>query len=455
MNDVIYDVSPRPRRPQMPVEITEEFAGVLSQDGIPINSNFDKTLGTIVNIIVSYDMSWSKRGNGRSYDSLNGYGAIIGSAKAMEADAGAELLTRSIILKECDLNVKIAVGDEDSSLMSAVNKSNHVNKIYKLADMNHKCFSYAIAQNEGDSVGLAKNSRCIPHHLFDKHENCGRWCKKASNSNSDSYKQQFIINDEKLYDNLQLIFDSYADNAFKFCISASSQANEAFHHTVSRKFPKNKNYSMSSSGDTRVACAVLVKNEGDSYLTNVKKSLNLDDSTMTSQKIIEKDKVTMVVFDLETSGRSKHSDILQIAAIADKDIFSVYVRPTQHIEESASEVNGLTNIDGELYLHGKKLLTLSIIEALQSFYSFLSRIGGTCILVAHNSTFDTSFLLREVIKYSLENEYHKIIYRFADSLKLLKRKFPQRQIKGMFTLSRLAEDLLEINVCKENFHEAT
>lgn len=42
------------------------------------DEEFDKSLGALVNIIVSYDMGWSKRGNGRSYDSLNGYGAIIG-----------------------------------------------------------------------------------------------------------------------------------------------------------------------------------------------------------------------------------------------------------------------------------------------------------------------------------------------------------------------------------------
>lgn len=45
----------------------------------------------------------------------------------------------------------------------------------------------------------------------------------------------------------RLIINSYADNAFKYCISASNQANEAFNHTVTRKFPKNKNFSMSSS----------------------------------------------------------------------------------------------------------------------------------------------------------------------------------------------------------------
>ncbi|KAK0169568.1 hypothetical protein PV328_011878, partial [Microctonus aethiopoides] len=128
-------------------------------------------------------------------------------------------------------------------------------------------------------------------------------------------------------------------------------ANEVFNHSVTRKFPKNKNFSMSSSGDTRVACAVLAKNGGNSYLKDVKESLNLD-------------------VNLETSGRDKNSDILQIAAIADKQIFSVYIRPTQPIGESAS-----------------------------------------------------------------------------------KRKFPERRGNGMFKLSKLAEDLLQTNLCTENFHE--
>lgn len=39
---------------------------------------FDYAVGSIVNTIISYNMGWSKRGNGKSYDSLNGYGTIIG-----------------------------------------------------------------------------------------------------------------------------------------------------------------------------------------------------------------------------------------------------------------------------------------------------------------------------------------------------------------------------------------
>ena len=64
-------------------------------------------------------------------------------------------------------------------------------------------------------------------------------------------------------------------NAIKYCTSASSQANEAFNHTVTSKFPKNKSYSSSTSDDIRVASAVLTKNEGNSYLVQVKRDLDL------------------------------------------------------------------------------------------------------------------------------------------------------------------------------------
>ncbi|KAK0169275.1 hypothetical protein PV327_011670, partial [Microctonus hyperodae] len=48
----------------------------------------------IVRIFVSYDIRWSKRGNGKQYDSLNGYGAIIGyfSGKVLDLATQTELV---------------------------------------------------------------------------------------------------------------------------------------------------------------------------------------------------------------------------------------------------------------------------------------------------------------------------------------------------------------------------
>ncbi|KAK0073011.1 hypothetical protein PV326_013877, partial [Microctonus aethiopoides] len=133
----------------------------LLSDQLNNNANsklFDASIGEIINIIVSYDMGWSKRGNGRSYDILNGYGCIIGflsekildfalrnrkcklcsnghkkndhdcrqnfrgSARAMEPDVRAALVNDSKILKSLGLNVRVVVGDEDSSTIASIRR---------------------------------------------------------------------------------------------------------------------------------------------------------------------------------------------------------------------------------------------------------------------------------------------------------------------------------------------
>lgn len=224
---------------------------------------FDKGVGKIVSIVVSYDMGWSKRGNGRSYDSLNGYGAIIGfltgkildfstrnrkcrlcnnghpksdhdcrlnftgSAKAMEADVGCELINNSKILQEQNLKVIAMATDEDTPTFKKV-REGRVGKIFKLSDNNHlkknvsknlyklktshkslgqkglinhilELFTYAMSQNKKNANSLAQVFKSIPEHSFGKHENCGTWCFENSQSKKkDKKKHKFVLKDQKL-----------------------------------------------------------------------------------------------------------------------------------------------------------------------------------------------------------------------------------------------------------------
>lgn len=314
-------------------------------------AKFDLALGKVVNIILLYDMGWSKRGNGRCYDSLNGYGTVIGylskkivdfasrnrkcrlcdlghkkddhdcrknfagSAKAMEPDVGAYLLNNSTILQNASLSARVLVGDEDSSTIANIRKSRR-EKIFKLADKNHlnkhfinelyglqkefsemkqkkniphlkKRFVYAVGQNKGNAAQLADALRQIPDHAFGNHADCGQWCSRKL---KDDKKQTILLKDARLYNKLKQIFFKYANNAAKFSIAASSQANESVNNIMAHKAPKNCCYSLSESADFRLASTVCTKNEGEKHLLHVMKKLNVSPGKYTESFIAKKDK---------------------------------------------------------------------------------------------------------------------------------------------------------------------
>ncbi|KAK0181803.1 hypothetical protein PV327_004051 [Microctonus hyperodae] len=246
-------------------EIMEQLKPFKNCDSIN-ERQFDKSVGNIVYIVVSYDTRWSKRGNGRSYDSHNGYGVIaflggkildyktknrlcrkcnnghskddhdcrqnhIGSSKVIEARAGEELINQSEILKETGLHVIAMVGDEDSTTLKHV-RENRLGKIYKLSDKVHlkrglkrqlyktqglfkelkskkaiphilKLFNYAVIQNKKKASELASILRSIPDHLFNNHENCSTWCTKHDE------EHVVVLEDPKLWNQLKEIFDLY------------------------------------------------------------------------------------------------------------------------------------------------------------------------------------------------------------------------------------------------------
>lgn len=548
---------------------------------------FDSSIGEIINIVVSYDMGWSKRGNGRSYDSLNGYGCIIGflsgkildygtrnrkcklcsnghpktdhdcrenfhgSAKAMEPDVGAALVNGSKILKSVGLNVRVVVGDEDSSTIASIRRGT-INKIFKLSDKNHlqksfksdlyqlkpkfkelarkntiphlkKCFNYTISQNKSQNSKLASILKSIPNHFFNQHENCGDWCKRGAFNDTSS--QKVILKDPELYTHLYVLFSKYADNAHKIAFAASSQANESVNNIMAHKAPKSHCYSMSESSDYRYASAVCSKNDGESHLLEVYKILSLspgkntglyasrqdkkryerakkakllsakarrnllaenreklrkknektegvqyesncgltndNDSnqvidshivSMSQNSLFSADNCDIVYFDLETSGFGKSHEILQIAAMYKEYEFSVYVNPTKEISSEASLHTGLRDIAGQLYLRDKKVDTLSLKDALLSFLEFLNLSSRPCVLVAHNSSFDSSFLIRAVLQSKMVLDFQKIA-GFCDSLSLFKKVFSTRKGEGQFKLGTLAKDILKIESTK-SFHEA-
>lgn len=69
---------------------------------------------------------------------------FYGSAKAMEAAAGVQLVNHSNILKEVGLQVRVIIGDGDSSMIAAVRADNPTVEFHKLADKNHLARNFGI-----------------------------------------------------------------------------------------------------------------------------------------------------------------------------------------------------------------------------------------------------------------------------------------------------------------------
>lgn len=95
---------------------------------------------------------------------------------------------------------------------------------------------------------------------------------------------------------------------------------------------------------------------------------------------------TFVVFDLETTGMDSVKDqIIEIGAVKITDgiiteTFSCFVKPTKHIPEDATAVNGITD---EMVAGA-----YSINQILPDFYKFTRGAA----LVAHNAPFDCGFI---------------------------------------------------------------
>ncbi|XP_078328929.1 uncharacterized protein LOC111121070 isoform X2 [Crassostrea virginica] len=157
---------------------------------------------------------------------------------------------------------------------------------------------------------------------------------------------------------------------------------------------------------------------------------------------------TLVFFDLETTGLARTSHITQLAAVHGNETFSTYVMPDIPITPSASDITGLEVRNGILYHHGKKVNTLSISVALDSFFSFLEKFSNV-ILVGHNiKTFDCPVLLEALESCRMIPKLTETVKGFLDTRILFKTVHPNLH---SYSQQSLAKTLLNMSY---NAHDA-
>lgn len=110
---------------------------------------------------------------------------------------------------------------------------------------------------------LANILKSIPNHFFNRHNNCGDWCKRGEFRDTSS--QKVILQDLELYTHLSVLFAKCANNAHKIAFAAPGQANESMNNIIAHKAPKSQCYLMSKSSDYRYASIVCIKNDGERH----------------------------------------------------------------------------------------------------------------------------------------------------------------------------------------------
>lgn len=131
-----------------------------------------------------------------------------------------------------------------------------------------------------------------------------------------------------------------------------------------------------------------------------------------------------IILDLQTTGLNSSTDeITEIGALKFDnnkliDTFQTLVKPSSYIPENIIEINGITN---------KELENAKTIEfILPKFIDFIEDYT----LIAHNNSFDLTFLLRNLQKYNIPCIKNKTI----DTLSLSRKYLPYLENYQLETL---------------------
>lgn len=155
----------------------------------------------------------------------------------------------------------------------------------------------------------------------------------------------------------------------------------------------------------------LSKELPNEFLSKIKQKKEVDYDKFMKKGTTRDRPDSFVAFDLETTGLSpEYDEIIEIGAIRFVDdvpteIFHTLVKPKKKVTEKITSITGITN---EMLNDAK-----SIDEIIPFFIDF---IQGD-VLVAHNASFDISFILENL--YNLG--YKKINNKVIDTLALSRR----------------------------------
>ncbi|VDI68302.1 Hypothetical predicted protein [Mytilus galloprovincialis] len=338
---------------------------------------------------------------------------------------------------------------------------------------------YAISSKQSKEDELCERLDSIVPHLFGDHSGCsGDWCTYSKQPETYRYKhlpKGEPLSNENLRKHLETVTENYKKRSSQLVDLGSSQSNENFNNIVASKAPKHRSYGGTSSLKARVSAAVLQKNKGYTWVNKHKKTFQQIKATVlegkTYQPQIEenvsvRDIETIpteyslecidnyVVFDLETTGLSRTSDITQISAYDGTNMLNLYVSPRQSISSKASDVTGITFSfeRNQMYCHGVPVESVCIRTALLQLIEMIQKESRP-VLVGHNiHSYDIPVLRNVLREFNLLSSFDNLIYGCIDTLKIAKREIPKADVQN-YKQQTLVQKFLEIVYDAHNSEE--
>ncbi|CAC5356263.1 unnamed protein product [Mytilus coruscus] len=257
----------------------------------------------------SFDAGWQKRGSGWSYNSHTGHASLIGvnTGKVVEFD---------VRTRNCSI-CQYHIGKNEPKPP-------------------HECN----VNWTGSSKGMEPDMACsMIQRLAEDGFTVGTL--HADNDATTQFKHLpngKALSGDKLKEELDKLAQSYIERADRLFYGGTKSLKARVSSAVMQK---NEGYGwLSKSKKLKDNQRETVK-EGDTYGGEIEVQEHIDTETIPSKMKFEGEE-SVVVFDLETTGLSRKSDITQLAAFDGTTVFNEYVSPREVISPKVSELTGLT-----------------------------------------------------------------------------------------------------------------
>lgn len=146
---------------------------------------------------------------------------------------------------------------------------------------------------------------------------------------------------------------------------------------------------------------------------------------------------------METTGLTRNSDKIQLAAFDGKEELIIYISPSQEITKKASEITGLKYDfeSGCMFSGGQEVECIDIRLALLKLIDYVSKRENP-ILVGHNVlSFDIPILSKKLQEHGLLQEFLRHVSDCLDTLRLARKLFNKETV-GNYKQPTLVQVLL-------------